>query len=197
MKTSGKATAVPSPALLALANAVPNVLWSVLGLGPIGVFCYQLMARPWLYGLLGVSLLAYAVPASWFGYWQLSRTPAAYRKLGVAAVNRVTQHGDFVNRLLRRWYPRHRHVRTRAAVAALVRTTYHQERFHLVLFLFFLFISLYAAARGYAGWALLVALTNVGYNLYPMWLQQYIRVRLPPGAEAARTQPLRQGPVDF
>jgi len=170
--------AVPPPALLALANAVPNVFWSVLGLGPLGVYCYQFVARPWLYGLLAASLLAYAVPVAWLGRWQLSRAPGPYRRLGVAAINRVTQHGDFVNRLVRRRYPHYRHVPTRAAAAALVRNTYHLERFHLALFLFFLAIGAYAAVHGQWGWAGLLALTNVGYNLYPMWLQQYVRVRL-------------------
>ncbi|MGI4887307.1 MAG: hypothetical protein ACRYFR_20305 [Janthinobacterium lividum] len=183
----------PPPALLALANAVPNVFWSVLGLGPIGGYCYQWVARPWLYGLLAASLLAYAVPAAWLGRWQLGRAPGPYRRLGVATVNRVTQHGDFVNRLIRRRYPHYRHVRTRAAVAALVRTTYQQERFHLALFLFFLAIGLYAAAQGHVGWALLLGLTNVGYNLYPMWLQQYIRVRLVPEASPPQGPSSRAG----
>ncbi|TPG65585.1 hypothetical protein [Hymenobacter nivis] len=182
MPPAGNKAAVPPPALLALANAVPNVFWSVLGLGPLGVYCYQWVARPWLYGWLAVSLFAYAVPVAWLGWWQLSRAPGPYRRLGVAAVNRVTQHGDFVNRLLRRRYPRYRPVVPRAAVAALVRTTYQQERFHLALFLFCLAISGYAAAHGQVGWAGLLALTNVGYNLYPMWLQQYVRVRLAAGA---------------
>ncbi|WP_210521510.1 glycosyl-4,4'-diaponeurosporenoate acyltransferase CrtO family protein [Hymenobacter terricola] len=178
MPAAEKRTALPSPALLVLANAVPSVFWSVLGLAPIGVFCYQHMARPWLYGLLAASLPAYLVPVAWFGYWQLSRTPGPYRKAGVALVNRVTQNGDFVNRLIRRRYPRYRHVRTRATVAALVRTTYQQERFHVGAFLFFLLSSVYALAHGQVGWALLLTLTNVGYNVYPVWLQQYIRVRL-------------------
>jgi len=182
MPPTPKNPAVPSPTLLAVANAVPNVLWSALALAPIGLYCYQLMPRPWLYGFLGVSLLAYAVPAAWFGYWQLSRRPARYRQLGVVLAGRLTQNGDFVNRLIRRRYPAYRHLPSRAALAGLVRTTYHQERFHLVLFLFFLLTSAYAAVRGQAGWCGLLLLTNVGYNVYPMWLQQYLRVRLTPKA---------------
>ena len=178
MPLTGKKAATPSAALLAFYNAVPNVLWSVLSLGPLCVFCYQHVARPWLYGLLAASLLAYAVPASLFRYWQLSGAPATYRRLGVPVLNRFTQHGTLINQLIRRRYPGYRHVRTRASVAALIRTSYHQERFHLVLFLFFLLTGFYAAAHGYWGWALLLAPINVVYNLYPMWLQQYLRVRL-------------------
>jgi hypothetical protein len=178
MQPSPKNPAKPPPALLALANAVPNVLWSVLGLVPISVYCYQHMARPWLYGALAASMLAFGVPTAWFGYWQLSRRAAPYRRLGVVLANRLTQNGDFVNRLIRLRYPAYRHVRSRAGLKALLRNTYQQERFHLVLFLFFLFASVYAVVQGQAGWFWLITLTNVGYNLYPMWLQQYLRVRL-------------------
>ncbi len=170
--------AVPSPALLAWYNAVPSVLWSALSLGPLTVFCYQHVARPWLYGFVVASLLVYAVPRAWLRHLQLSATPAVYRKLGVPAVGRVAQHGALVNGLLRRQYPHYRHVATRASVASLVRTTYHYERFHWVMLLFFLLVGGYAVGQREVGWALLITLTNVGYNLYPIWLQQYLRVRL-------------------
>lgn len=194
MLPTGK-KAAPSPALLAFYNAVPNVFWSVLSLLPICVFCYQHMTRPWLYGLLAVSLLAvsllaYALPSTWFRYWQLSSSSVPYRKLGVPIVNRFTQHGDFINRLIRRQYPTYRHVRHRASAAALLRTSYHQERFHLVVLLFFLFSSVYAAAYGYWKWAAALTLINIGYNLYPIWLQQYLRVRLhvqPPTSQSSDT----------
>ncbi|QNP53225.1 glycosyl-4,4'-diaponeurosporenoate acyltransferase CrtO family protein [Hymenobacter qilianensis] len=178
----GKKTSAPSTIRLAWYNAVPNMFWSVLSLTPISVFCYQHMERPWLYGMLLVSLLAFGIPASWFSYLRLSRGPATYRRLGVHAVNRFTQHGDLIHRLIRQQYPQYKRVRTHSDKAALVRATYHQERFHLVLFLFFLLTSLYAAALGYGRWALLIGLTNVVYNLYPMWLQQYVRLRLHPSS---------------
>ncbi|QDA60242.1 glycosyl-4,4'-diaponeurosporenoate acyltransferase CrtO family protein [Hymenobacter jejuensis] len=185
MPSTGNRPAAPSSALLAWYNAVPNVFWSALSLTPLSIFCYQHIERRWLYGLLFVSLLLYALPASRFKHLQISRNPLIYRKLGVVAINRFTQHGGLVNWLIRRTYPQYRRLRARSAVAALVRTTYHQERFHLVLFVFFLLTSFYAVAQGYWRWALLLTLLNVGYNLYPMWLQQYIRVRLEPKAPAS------------
>jgi hypothetical protein len=169
--------AVPSPALLALYNAVPSVLWSGLGLGPVGVFCYQHMSRPWLWGLLAASLLVYALPRAWFRHWQLGTSVGRYHRLGVPVAGHLTQHGTIINHLIRRRYPRYRRVPTRRALRALVAGSYHMERFHVALGLFFAAASLYALARGYPGWALLILLTNVGYNLYPVWLQQYLRLR--------------------
>ena len=170
--------AIPSPAVLAWYNAMPNVLWSVLSLVPLGMFCYQYMARPWLYGFGALSLLAYAWPAAWLRHLQLSTAPAAYRQLRVPALNHLTQHGTLVNRLLRRRYPQYRYLPPRADLAKLMRTTYQMERFHWVMLVFFLLATGYAVVLGHLGWTGLLTFLNVGYNLYPIWLQQYLRIRL-------------------
>ncbi|RPD49429.1 hypothetical protein DNI29_01090 [Hymenobacter sediminis] len=175
---TGSKFATPSPAVLAFYNAVPSVFWSVVGLVPLSVFCYRHLAQPWLYGFLMGSGLLYLIPKSWFRWWQLSARLAVYRRLGVPLVNHFTQHGTLINQLIRVRYPRYRHVGTRASVRALIGGSYHMERFHLALFVFFLLISGYAAVRGQAGWALLLSGLNVLYNLYPIWLQQYLRIRL-------------------
>jgi hypothetical protein len=178
MPAAGPKRAFPSPAVLAWYNAVPNLLWSALSLGPLTVFCYQHVARPWLWGFVGAGLLVYAVPAAWLRRLQLSARPAVYRKLGVPLVSYITQHGALVNSLLRRQYPQYRHLPSRAAVANLVRGTYHYERFHWAMLLFFLLVSGYAVGQREVGWAVVLSLLNTGYNLYPIWLQQYLRVRL-------------------
>ncbi|MGI4870123.1 MAG: hypothetical protein ACRYFX_02975 [Janthinobacterium lividum] len=118
---------------------------------------------------------------TWLQRLQLSSGVAAYQRLRVPALNRFTQSGTLVNALVRRRYPQYRVLPGRAAVAKLVRTTYQQERFHWAGLVFFLLLSIYAAAHGHPGWALGLALANVGYNLYPIWLQQYLRVRLGSG----------------
>jgi hypothetical protein len=186
MPAAGSKRTVPSPAVLAWYNAVPSVLWSVLSLGPLTVFCYQHVARPWLWGFIVASLLVYAVPATWLRRLQLSAQPAVYRKLGVPVVGHLAQYGALVNRLLRRRYPHYRRLPSRAAVASVVRGTYHYERFHWSMLLFFLLVSGYAIGQRAVGWAVVLMLLNIGYNLYPIWLQQYLRVRLQrpgPGAE--------------
>ena len=159
--------AMPSPAVLACYNAVPNVLWSVLSLTPLARFCYQHVARPWLSGFGALSLLAYACPAAWLRHLQLSAAPTLYRKLRVPALNHLTQRGTLVKRLLRQRYPQYRPVLPRADRAKLVRLTYQQERFHWAMLAFFLLATGYALGLGHWGWAALLALLNGGYNLYP------------------------------
>ena len=178
MPTSNTQRARPSAAVVGGYNAVPSVLWSALAFGPLAWYCYCYIGQPWLYGFGAASLLAYAWPAAWLRRLQLSGQVAVYQRLGVPGVGRVAQNGALVGRLLRRRYPQYRGLAGRGAVAQLVRTTYQQERFHWAALLFFLLASGHAGATGHWGWALGLTLLNVGYNLYPIWLQQYLRLRL-------------------
>ena len=178
MPASNSPRGVPSAAIAACYNAVPSVLWSGLALGPLAVCCYRYVAQPWLWGFVVVSLSAYAWPAAWLRRLQLASSVRVYRRLGVPKIGRFTQQGALVNKLLRRRYPGYRVLVGRRDVARLLSTTYQQERFHWAGLVFFLLISLHVGAAGHWGWALVLTLLNVGYNLYPIWLQQYVRLRL-------------------
>ena len=170
---------VLSPHVLSsLYNAVANVFWSLLAFAPVSVFCYRFMARAWLWAFVVASVIAMLVPASMLRYLELSSTATTYRKLGVHWVNHFVQHGILINHLLRRRYPEYRRMLSRTRTAYLLQSTYVQERFHWAVLAFFLLSSLYGITHGYPGWALLITIINVVYNLYPIWLQQYIRVRL-------------------
>jgi hypothetical protein len=178
MPASDSQRGAPSAAVVACYNAVPNVLWSGLALGPLVVCCYRYVAQPWLWGFLVVSLSAYAWPAAWLRRLQLASSVRVYRRFGVPSIGHFAQQGTLVNRLLRQRYPGYRALVGRRAVAKLLSTTYQQERFHWAGLVFFLLVSLYVGAAGQLGWVLSLTLLNVGYNLYPIWLQQYLRVRL-------------------
>ena len=169
---------IPSAAVVGWYNAVPSVLWSALAFGPLVLCCYWYVGQPWLWGFVGASLSAYAWPAAWLRRLQLSSRVAVYQRLRVPALNHFTQQGALVTALLRRRYPHYRVLAGRAGVAKLRSTTYSQERFHWAGLVFFLLVSGYVGATGHLGWALGLTLLNVGYNLYPIWLQQYVRLRL-------------------
>jgi hypothetical protein len=169
---------LPSAATVAAYNAVPSVLWSVLAFGPLVVCCYRYVERPWLWGFVALSLTAYVWPVAWLRRLQLASSVQVYRRLGVPSISHVTQQGALINSLLRRRYPGYRVVVGRRSLARLRSTTYQQERFHWAGLLFFLLVSLYVGVEGQLGWACSLTLLNVGYNLYPIWLQQYLRLRL-------------------
>ncbi len=163
--------------LLSFYNGVLNVFWSLIAFGPLAVFCYRFMDRPFLYAAAIASVLSLAVPDSWLRLLELGSRPAAYRRFGVHLINRFVQHGSLVNRLAGHRSSKVQMLRRDVMRDGLVGATYFRERFHLSMLLFFQLTALYAAAHRQTIWSLAITMTNVIYNLYPIWLQQYIRLR--------------------
>jgi len=163
----------------ALYNAIPNFFWSIVCLAPVAVFCYQQVSASCFYWVLGICSLSILLPRAFFDRIQLGDTPAIYHKAGVHFINRFTQHGVIINRMIRKKYPGYSAAgRSRGALAKHVGLTYMFEKFHFLLFLFFMVMMVYALLKGAIGWALILLITNILYNVYPMLLQQYVRVKI-------------------
>ncbi len=52
------------------------------------------------------------------------------------------------------------------------------EKFHFIMFVFFILITLYALVKNHFQWAIIISVTNLLYNIYPNLLQQYVRLKL-------------------
>jgi hypothetical protein len=160
-------------------NILPNLLWSILSLLPLTIFCYRHLPLQLLILFLAISLPPAFLPSSMIDRLRIARKARTYRKLGVGLVQGLSQHGDIVNRLIRRTYPEYKAVRRDAkSVKGLITQTYAYEKFHLMLFLFFSLASMYALGRGLVSWAAALFVLNLLYNVYPILLQQYIRMKL-------------------
>ena len=177
MKPSGQ-RAVRSALWIACLNALPSVFWSALCIAPVYIFCASYMGRSWLYGFGAASLFPHAFPLPWLRHFELSSSPSTYRRFGVPLVNQVAQHGTLIHRFVRHRDPNARHALNAREIVRLQGVSYDQERFHMMGFLFFSFSAGYAIARAKPVWAFVLLLCNIAYNLYPIWLQQYVRMRL-------------------
>jgi hypothetical protein len=165
--------------LVGLYNMVPNIIWSIINLVPISVFCYTILDLRLFYIFLFTSFLPVFFPNSFFDKMQFGKTLAIYKKLGVGVVNKLSQNGDIINSLIRKKFPAYRAVRhNKSSINKLVQQTYVFEKFHFFMFLFFIFTTAYAISKNYFGWGAVIILTNLLYNIYPNLLQQYIRLRL-------------------
>ena len=96
--------------MLGLYNMVPNLLWSIINLVPISVYCYREMSLTWLFVFLLSSLVPIFLSNKFIDRIQLGRTTAVYKKLGVPIVNKLTQNGPFINRLIRKKFPKYKVV---------------------------------------------------------------------------------------
>lgn len=164
---------------IAVYNMIPNVLWSVLFLSPVSVFCYSNMTMKIFFIFLAISILTVFCPRNFFIFFQLGKTASPYKNMGVAYINKFTQNGDIINGILRKKYPAYSIIaKEKLSKNKILQQTYMFEKFHFMLFLFFILTAVYAVFQQFYWWALFITITNVIYNIYPVLLQQYIRIRL-------------------
>ena len=157
----------------------PNLIWSILNLTPISIYCFSFLDNKTFYIFLSVSLIPIFLKKYVIDKLQIGRTVKIYKQLGVHLINKVAQNGAIINNLIKRKFPDHKIViNKKSSIAGLISQTYIFEKFHLIFFLFFSFTIAYAFIKGHLTWACIILLTNVAYNIYPNLLQQYIRLKL-------------------
>ena len=165
--------------LLTWYNMIPNVVWSLINLVPISIYCYNSVDHRSLYIFIALSIVPGFFPNSFYDRIQLGRTPRIYKRLGVSVVNKLAQNGTIINRLVRKKFPSYKMIAyQRSSVNRLLQQTYMFEKFHFIMFVFFILITLYALFKRHFWWAIIISVTNLLYNIYPNLLQQYIRLKL-------------------
>lgn len=158
-------------------NQIPNVFWSLLNFIVIGYFCFMFMHLKWLFIILALSLLAGFLPNTFFDKIQLSQTTSLYKKIGIRIVKTYTQDGDLINRIIRKKFPGYRVFDNNSSIPRHINRAYSVEKIHFIMFLFFLLTSIYALTKGYEWWAVIITVNNLIFNIYPILLQQYNRLR--------------------
>jgi hypothetical protein len=160
-------------------NMIPNLIWTALFLLPVTVFCYTLMNPKTIFISLSLSLIPIFLPNSFFDLIQLSRNAEFYKRIGVKHINKFAQHGEIINRYLRKRFPDFKtFTPDKSFIKKQFYQTYFFEKFHFSLFLFFVVITIYAMVKDHFAWALVLSICNLFYNIYPNLLQKYIRLKL-------------------
>lgn len=88
----------------------------------------------------------------------------------------VSQDAAWLRRMSGEREPRAR--REGSALRRIERDTWMRERFHLGFFVFYCLCSALALLQGRGLWCFVLMVANALYNLYPIWLQQYLRLRV-------------------
>lgn len=83
-----------------------------------------------------------------------------------------------VNRVIKNKYPEYKYVDNRQSFKKVMGKTYANEKFHYLVLVFFLCLSIYAFIENLIAWGIFISITNICYNLYPIFLQQYNRIRI-------------------
>ncbi|MCL6523928.1 MAG: hypothetical protein K6T34_04620 [Thermoflavifilum sp.] len=131
-----------------------------------------------LYVFIGISVLPYFLPKRLWRKLQLSRSRRFYQKLYIHYFQRFTQNGFWVNRLRSQVMHDAELMNKKDRIQSYKRNMLTFEVYHWSCFLFFFLTCCYAFFKHdflIAWWILLV---NILYNIIPIFIQQYNRLRL-------------------
>ncbi|WP_121812327.1 glycosyl-4,4'-diaponeurosporenoate acyltransferase CrtO family protein [Mucilaginibacter kameinonensis] len=159
-------------------NQLINFFWTILGFAAVVAYWVSAGLSALFYLFLIASIIPAILPQKVADHLQLSSNTKFYERFGIRFIRKFVQHGDFANRLERRNDPQYRVMRQSAIPASYLKTVMMYERYHLMCFIFFLLTSVIAVIKGYYLQFLLITISNIFYNFYPMLLQQYNRVRI-------------------
>lgn len=163
--------------LAAQYNLIISLFWTLLCVGPVVGYFYLYMPVNWLWVIVPMAFLPYFLPGSWLENYAVSTSRRVYERIGVRGLLSIVQHGRYINQQIRKRYPGYRIVYNRDTIRRKIKETYLFERFHYGLLLAFM-IPIAHALSVYWYWGVVLIACNIGYNVYPILMQQYVRLRL-------------------
>lgn len=146
-------------------NQVLNISWTLLAFFPVCFYWWNQGIDWTFYAFLGASLLAGCLPQKIYDQFSVSSEPNAYLNLGVKTIRRFTQDGNFKRNKLQ-------------GMRNYLNTIAMYERYHFICLIFFKCSSVYACLNEHILLGFIIFLANVIYNVCPILLQQYNRLRI-------------------
>jgi hypothetical protein len=146
-------------------NQVINFSWTILAFFPVCFYWWNQGVDWAFYAFLAVSLIAGCLPQKIYNQLSMGTDPAAYINLGVRTIRKFVQDGGFKRNKLQ-------------GMRSYLNTIAMYERYHFICLVFFKCSSVYACLHEHIILGLLIFLVNVVYNVCPILLQQYNRLRI-------------------
>lgn len=145
-------------------NQILNVSWTIIGFLPVSYFWF-LHGIHWpFYVLTALSLLTCFLPEAVYRKLDISSDLRVYRRLGVKFIRRFAQDGNF-------------QAGKKDGIRHYLNKIQMFERYHFCCLFFFQASSVYACYYEEYLLAFSIFLCNVLYNVLPILLQQYNRLR--------------------
>jgi hypothetical protein len=163
-------------------NQLINIIWTVASFSLIGVYWGRYYAEngslSTLYTIIVLSMLSYILPKSWLSALTLSDNRKVYERIGVKFILWFVQNGRFVNLVKRKSGTQLGLITSRKSARTYLSTIAMQERYHYSCLVFFMLSALSASLSGKMGIAFGILFWNILYNVFPILLQQYNRLRI-------------------
>ncbi len=163
-------------------NQIINFFWNTLSFGIFGVYWGGYLAEqrsPLVLAVFVVfSITPCTIPASWIDKFAISEDKKTYERIGVRMLLYFVQNCLLVNYMQKKHQKKPGLIHNRTQAEDYLKTIRMQERFHYCCFILFTLSICSAFLTQKPGMALLILLCNITYNVYPILLQQYNRIRI-------------------
>ena len=142
-------------------NQCINFFWTIVCFAPVLSFWIKNGIDYSLYIFIAISCLVAITPEQVLNRLQISRRRKFYHNIGIKIVQKLVQDGHWGGDL-----------RRYLTIIAMY------ERFHWCCFLFFTATTIYGYLSSTWQWKLGILIANLLYNVYPILLQQYNKMRI-------------------
>ncbi len=158
-------------------NQIINFFWTALCFSPVFWFWFQEgIDNIYFYVFLGVALFFGALPEKILNKFTLSADKKVYEKYGIKFIRKFVQNGDIVNSHSKT--PGATAIKDKAQERKYLKTIAMYERYHWICLIFFLVTSIYGFFNGHLLFGFSISIANLLYNLIPIFLQQYNKIRI-------------------
>jgi len=159
-------------------NQIINLFWTAICSAPVLRLWYLYYHPTILIVSLAVSLLPVLIPFKYFSILQISRSRRFYESLSIKSLQSLTQDGRLVSALAKKKNHDYRQVKQRAVHGKYKSQIAMYEKFHMSCLLFFFISFVYAIHQQAFLVSFLILMSNIVYNITPILIQQYNKVRL-------------------
>ena len=158
-------------------NQLINFFWTILSFVPV-IYYWAYNYSTLLYGLIFFSLVFAFLPGSILNRIQLSDDRRFYERWGVKLIRKLVQNGTYANTAINKNDPQYKVIKNRSQAQHYLNTIAMYERYHLACFIFFSITFIHALYKQQFVAASLVLGANIIYNICPLLLQQYNKLKV-------------------
>lgn len=161
-----------------LVNQSINLIYTGFFFLPVVLFWAEFYSLRLILFFVGMSIVILLLPEKFYSLTQISNSRLFYEGLGINKFQLYTQQGKFAQQLIKYFNGNDSETLKRKNIKRFQSQIRAFESYHWACLVLFLATSIYAAIVNAYGFAITILACNIFYNVIPILIQQYNKIRL-------------------
>jgi hypothetical protein len=164
--------------LATIINQSINIVYTAIFFSPVILLWKDYYTTVFFKIALGITLSSFFLPNRFYTFFQISDSKRFYKKMGIPIFQQFTQQGKLAKRITTYFGGKVLLLPKEKRLKQLKGQIRSFETFHWACFIFFNLTAVHAFQNGKAILFIVILTSNVMYNVIPILIQQYNRIRL-------------------